>query len=62
MNNISKCYIKTRSVWLIFFSLLPWAPVWLDMAALTIQHREAPCVLPSSPLHLPHTRFPDTDG
>ena len=25
-----------------FFSLLPWAPVWLDMAELTIHHREGP--------------------
>ena len=62
MNNISKCYIKTRSVWLNFFSLLPWAPEWLDMAVLTIHCREGPRVLPSSLLYLPHTRFPGTDG
>jgi len=50
MNNISKCYIKTRSVMADFFSLLPWAPVWLDMAALTIHHREGPLCLALQPV------------
>ena len=33
-----------------FFSLLPWAPVWLDMAELTIHHREGPLRLALQPI------------